>query len=440
MGKRVKCILLAVLLAVVFTGCMRTVDQMYRLPKRSEEFQELQLAIDQSMADMEYCAPLSGENQQVVQMADLNGDGTEEYLLFAKSDSERPLRIIIFAQAEDKFVLVQTIESNGSAFDQVEYVQMDDQSGVEVVFGSLLSDKVLRSVSVYTFSQDLKAELLVSTGYTRFLTVDLDEDQLHELFVLRPGQTETDYAVAELYGVEDGVMERSNEVSMSQSVDKLKRIVIGDLYGGQRAVYVASATDETSLITDVYTIVEGKLANVSLSNESGTSVKTLRNYYVYADDIDSDGIIELPALLPMRTLEETASTERHQLIRWYAMTPDGEEVDKQYTYHNLVGGWYLELNESWAPRLMVLNQGSNYEFYVWDEEFQISQRLLTVYVFTGDDRAEQATAEGRFLLCSTDKATYAAVLEPDAAVYGMTQKSVTDDFKLIQQVWKTGET
>jgi hypothetical protein len=28
------------------------------------------------MVDRSYCAPLSGENQQTVQMADLNGDGT----------------------------------------------------------------------------------------------------------------------------------------------------------------------------------------------------------------------------------------------------------------------------------------------------------------------------------------------------------------------------
>ncbi len=438
--RKIKCIILCLLAMFALTGCMRTVEQMYSLPKRSEEFQDLQLAIDKAMPGMEYCAPLAGENQQAVQMADLNGDGREEYLLFAKSDFDRPLRILIFSQTEDTFTLVQTIESNGTAFDQVEYVQMDDEGGIELVFGSLLADQVLRSACVYSFSDDLRATMLVSANYTRFLTVDIDEDNRSELFVLRPGPTETDNGVAEVYGIENGFMERSNEVNMSRSVDDLKRILVGDLHGGQRAVYVASAVDETALITDVYTVLDARLANVSLSNESGTSVNTLRNYYMYADDIDADGTVELPALIPMQTVEEAPAPERHQLIRWYAMKPDGAEVDKRYTYHNLVGGWYLELDSSWASQLMVLSQGTNYEFYLWDSTFESTQRLMTIYVLTGDDRTEQASADGRFALYTTEKVIYAAGLEPAAAKYSITRESITEDFKLIQQDWKTGET
>ncbi len=440
MPKKIKCILLCLGLVLSLCGCMRTVDQMYRLPKRSEEFEGLQAAMDKAMSGMSHCAPLAGENQQAVQMADLNGDGVEEYLLFAKSDSEHPLKILVFARNEDTFLLAQTIESNGSAFDMVEYVQMDDKGGMELVFGSLLADQVLKSVSVYTFGADLTGELLVTANYTRFLTVDLDEDQRSELFVLRPGQTETDAGVAEVYGMENGTMERSNEVGMSQPVDKLKRILVGDLSGGQRAVYVACAVDETALITDVYTDMDSKLANVSLSNESGTSVKTLRNYYIYADDIDSDGVVELPSLMAMKTVGETVLPDRHQLIRWYAMKPTGDEVDKRFTYHNLVGGWYMELDPQWAPRLMVLAQGTNYEFYIWDEAYESTQRLLTVYILTDQDRGQQATRDGRFLLQSTDKVTYAAALEPAAAEYGITRESVIGDFHLIRQVWKTGET
>lgn len=440
MPKKLKCIICFLLVLLTLTGCMRTVDKMYRLPKRSEEFQDLQKAMDKAMTGMEYCAPLAGENQQAVQMADLNGDGTMEYLLFAKADSEHPLRIMIFQKYNDSIQLAQTIESNGSAFDQVEYIQMDEEAGMELVFGSKLTDQVLRSVSVYTFHMDLEGELLVTTNYSKFLTVDIDMDSRSELFVIHPGQSETDRGVAEVYGVENDILERSNEVSMSQPAANLKRVLVGNLHGGKQAVYVASTVDEKALITDVYTSDDGVLANVSLNNESGTSVKTLRNYYIYADDIDNDGTVELPALIPMKTVEEKATPDRHQLIRWYAMTESGEEVDKRYTYHNLVGGWYVELNKSWASRLMVLSQGSNYEFYIWDEDFETYQRLLTIFVFTDQERASQASKEGRFLLYSTDTVTYAVALESIARNYGITLNDITEAFKLIQQDWKTGET
>ena len=76
MRKRNMLLLAVLVISLALTGCaMRTVDDLYSPPKRSEEYNDLQIAIDSVMADLQYCAPLSGENQQTVQMADLDGDG-----------------------------------------------------------------------------------------------------------------------------------------------------------------------------------------------------------------------------------------------------------------------------------------------------------------------------------------------------------------------------
>ena len=151
MARRFKLILLIAMVSVLLCGCMRTVDEMYRLPKRSDIYNDLQSAIDSAMSGLTYCAPLAGENQQTVHMADLDGDGVQEYLLFAKSASEKPLRILVFRNIDNTFVNTDTMECNGSAFDQVEYVDMDGRSGVEIVVGRQLSDQVIRSASVYSF-------------------------------------------------------------------------------------------------------------------------------------------------------------------------------------------------------------------------------------------------------------------------------------------------
>ena len=96
MKKRIL-VLSALLAAMLLTGCaMRTVEEMYALPKRSDEFRELQAAIDTAMYGMTFSSPQSGENQQTVQMADLNGDGADEYLVFAKGATEKPLQVLIF--------------------------------------------------------------------------------------------------------------------------------------------------------------------------------------------------------------------------------------------------------------------------------------------------------------------------------------------------------
>lgn len=426
--------------ALVLTGCsMRTADQMYLLPRRTEQYNDLQKAIDKAMDGLEYSAPRAGENQQTVQMVDLDGDGLQEYLVYAKGASERPLRILVFRSQNGSYVHSDTIESNGTAFDQVEYVQMDGVGGVEIVVGRQLDGQTLGAVSVYTFSHG-PAEQLVSASYRKFLTVDLNADALTELFILRPGQTETDRGIAEFYAMQNGAIYRSNEVNMSEPADKLKRVLVGTLHGGQPAVYIASAVGDTAIITDVYALLDGLLTNVTFSNESGTSVQTMRNYYVYADDIDNDGVVELPMLINMKAMDEPRAAERQDLIRWYAMEADGSEVDKMYTYHNFVAGWYFQLDSEWAPRLSVRNIGNSYEFHLWDEDYTSARKLLTIYALTGQNREEQAMLENRFVVYKTEQFLYAASLEPVALENQINQESIIRRFHLIHQDWKSGET
>ncbi len=172
---------------VFLSGCMmQTVDKMYSLPKRSEEFSELQLQLNRVMSSVEYAAPISGDNQQAVQLSDLDGDGEEEALLFSKGTDERPLKIYVFDKQEDSYVNIATLESAGTAFEQVEYAQIDCSAGMELIVGRQVSDEVLRALSVYTFRSG-QAELLASIVYTRFLTTDLDTNGQKELVVFRPG-------------------------------------------------------------------------------------------------------------------------------------------------------------------------------------------------------------------------------------------------------------
>lgn len=428
------------IVVLLLSGCMLTVDQMYCLPKRSEAYKDLQSAIEHAMDGLVYCAPLSGENQQTVQLADLNGDGKNEYLLFAKSTQEdKPLRILVFQNVDGKFEITDTVECNGYAFDQVEYVDMNGDGGLEILVGRQLSDQLIRSVSVYSFTESELMQL-ITVNYSKFLTADLNADGLSEMFVLRPGQTDTDNGVAELYRMDGDNIERYNEVTMSQPVDKLKRILAGKIDGEIPAVYTASAVGEMALITDVYILKEDLLVNIALSDESDTSVQTLRNFYVYADDIDGDTVVELPRLMTMIPTQEDAGSDGNQLICWYAMTSQGEEIIKMYTYHNFVGGWYMQLGRKWAERVTITAGGNAYEFSVWNESGTSSEKVVTIYALSGQNRETQAASEEYIELHRTDTVVFVAKLETCAKEYSLDAQAIKSSFRLIQQDWKTGET
>ena len=425
--------LLGVLACLLLSGCaMKTVDEMYCLPKRSEAYQELQKVLDTELQNMEYCAPLSGMNQQPVQAADVDGDGVSEFLVFAKAAGERPLRILVIEREDQTFTLTDTLQFSGTAFDQVEYISMDDKSGVELVVGIQLSDQLLRSVAAYTFAVG-KGEKLLDANYTNFLTVDLDRDSQGELFVLYPGQTEESPGFVALYEVEKGVVERSLEVKLSAPVSRLQRVITGELAGGEAAVFVASALEDTVLVTDVYALRSGALTNISLSNESGTSVSTIRNHFVYAQDIDEDGQLELPALIPMKAMSER-NTQSEDLIRWYSLSITGEEVDKLYTYHNFVNGWYLVLDSTWAQQVTVTQDSTGYSFYLWDLAKENAIRVLEVQMLYDQDEISQAMESGAILLYQGESSAYVGVLTSDAAQFGLTQEWLRGSFYLIYDV------
>ena len=440
MKKRIILLLCFAAVLLLFCGCeFRTVDEMYALPKRPDSYHDLQSAIDMAMSDLEYCAPKAGENQQTVQSADLNGDGEAEHIIFAKENAQQPLRILIFQKQSDSYVLLDTVCCNGSAFDRVEYAQMDDKPGLEIIVGRQLNDQVLRFVSVYSLG-DGQMEQLLNTGYTQYLPVDMDEDSLAELFILRPGPEENTPASAELYGVEKGVMERSLEVSLSESADNVKRVIFGRLWGGIPAVYVASYVQENSLVTDVFAVLDGTLTNIVTSDPTDTGVQTIRNYYVYADDMDEDGVMELPSLVDMIPITVGETDTDQKLIRWYSMDKAGNRVDKLYTYHDFTAGWYMEVDNSWAGRLTVAQQGSDYDFFLWDKNFRTPMRILTVSVFTGQNREQVVSSGGYVILLRTDTAIYAANLSSAAEEYGVTEHNLAPRFHLIRQPWNSGET
>ena len=437
--KKICAAALSAVLCLSLCACVMTVDQMYVPPRRSESYKNLQSLMDEYRRELDYCAPITGENQQTVQMADLTGDGVKEVVVFLKGSDEHPLKVLIFRLAGDQYEPMSFIETSGTAFDQVEYVQMDGEPGLELVVGRQVSDQVLRNVTVYGFTGG-QPEQLMTVNYQKYLTLDMNRDGLGDLFVLHPGHSDADCGVVELYSARNGALERSAEVSLSQPVDRLKRIMTGSLHDGERAVFVASIVDESTIVTDVYALVNGVLTNVSMSNESGTSVKTVRNYYVYAEDIDGDGVLELPSLISMRAPTLERSGEREHLIRWYSLAADGSEHDKRFTYHNYLQGWYMELDHELVDRLCVIPEDTGrFAFCLWDYRYQELSKLWTVYVLTGDDRSSIAAEGGRFQLMKTDSVVYAALLEDSAKKLGITQEHLTNSFFLIQSDWKTGE-
>jgi hypothetical protein len=243
-----------------------------------------------------------------------------------------------------------------------------------------------------------------------------------------------------LYHYNNEQIERSAEMSLSESTDNIRRIMHSRLQNGLPAMYVASVSEENSVVTDVLTLKDEHLINIAFSGDVNTSVETLSNYYVYAEDVDEDGVVELPSIITMKPISYWNGEEEKYLLRWYSFDENGWEYDKQFTFHNFVGGWYLQLDSSWASRITVDRFNGVYVFYLWDESYRSATPLFSLHIFTGSTRDEEAVKDGRFALHRAEGIAYSASLEEAAAEYEITEDYLINSFRLIRQDWQTGET
>ena len=435
MKKRILVPVCAVFLALLLTGCgARTIDEMYCLPRRSERNNNLRTAIEASMSGRVYAAPVSGSNQESVQTADLDGDGKEEYVVFTKVLEDDSLQILLFNQLEDeKYELWETIVCKGASFEQVQYADIDDKPGCELIVGTQLNEKVTRTVSLYSFASGQTTKIK-SMIYIKFVVCDLDSNGRSELMVIQNGEAEADSGSVRLYSYSDGNVVGSVEAKLSVSPEHIRRIAVNKLDSGEPAVYVASASNENAVITDIFALRDETFSNISQSTDLGTSMQTLRNYFIYAEDLNIDGILELPSLLSMMY-----NTTEQNLIRWFTIDINGRETDKLYTFHNIEDGWYIQLDGQWIDRFAAEKNETIYSFYMWNNSYGTAVPVFTVYTLTGKDRDIQAQEQNRFPLYRGEDVVYAAKLESGSAIYGMTESYLRSNFHLIRQDWKMTE-
>lgn len=432
----------ALLSVLLLTGCVgKSVDELYALPKQPDDYYQLQTAIDQVMTmDASYSGPVTGSNQQAVQLADLDGDSYDEAIVFIKTAGERPLKAYIFDEDENgKYRNTGVIEGDGSAFDAVDYVQLDGEPGVEILLGRQLSEQISQSLCAYAYNDGHLRELM-STNYSEYTVADLDGDDRRDIFVLR-SSTEERAAVAELYRYVDGQMEREPEVQLSDGAKTIRRIVTGYVAQGLPAVFVASEYGENMIITDIFAYAGKDFRNIATNSGTGLSAQTVRSYNVYASDIDSDGLIELPSpiALPSQSNEAT-----YWVIDWYNLLPDGQRDVKITTFHSYLNGWYLELPDHWHDHLTVMREEDSsgdrgYTFAKWNGRDRAPEVIVTIHALTGDDRLERANTDGRFFLAEKGETVYAASLGDCEWAGELTQEDLRAMFHFIQVDWNTGE-
>ena len=419
MKKPIKWVVWMLVISLLLSGCvMRTVDELYCLPKRTKADNDLQSVIDSAMTNLSYCAPLNGEKRQTVQSADLDGDGVDEYVVLARNNSTEPLKILVFFQLASGYALMDTISAYGFGFDLVEFSNVDDRPGAEIIVGRQVGDGVVRSLAVYSVYSGVARELL-SANYSRVMVQDMDEDGRGELMLLHPSAGSDRTCTVLLYRFQDKQLQIGSQMELPYALNNIKAMEGVTLRDGTPAMMIAAA-EKNLQYTHLW-----NMRNRQLNQVFGPApAEKLDDRFVPPMDVDLDGDVDIPELVPVRGTEGSASQENWVL--WYDVDVDGKRYDGMYTYYNYLDQWYLHLDSNWTRKLTVTGGDGITTFSNFDNEM-----VLSIHTITGERRAEQAKKLGLTVLDNNSMVLYGAKLGERAADFGITEQRMTRLFYIL---------
>lgn len=423
-----------VLLAVLLSGCVGTsVEDLMTLPQLSTQYTELSRQIDELVkSGYEYAAPSSGRNIQSVQMVDLNGDGYDEAVAFMRLPSdEKQQKIFVFCRTEDSYTTLCTIESAGTGIDSVYYRDVTGDGKMEIIVGWRISTDV-QAVAVYALEEE--PTVLMRSSYTRFSIEELDGDGVPSLLLFRTDSEGN--SVAEFYTWRDETMTVTYHCPLSSDMAALSRgsVVSGKLTDdGQPAVFVTGIDNQGVATTDILTFrKELGLVNVALDTTTGRSKEIYPYCQLQPQDINNDGVIELPNPV----VDDDGENQVGGIISWIRYDSDGEDKWIADTYHCPNVDWYFALPGEWHDKVnATIVESVNGESCVI---LQVDgESVLALYSITGANREARVTRGNLLVLERQPTVIYACELLPAAEKYGMTQDIAYRSFYLITNFWQS---
>ena len=430
-----KCILLlaGLALAAVLSGCTvfdSSVEQLFTLPRMAPEYTGLSQQLDSLISQgYEYASPSGGRNIQSVQMVDLEDDGRQEALVFLRrSADEKPLKIMVYRlDGDDSYSLLCTIESSGTAVDSVYYQDLNGDGRQELIVGWRISADV-QTLAAYSIEPE--PVVLMSCGYSRFSIQDLNGDGAPSLLVIRAdGELGP---VAEFYGWQEEQMGVSYRCRLSSSMTALNRgsVVTGMADRDTPAVFITGVDTTSMAVTDILIYrPEAGLVNVALDKTSGVSAAVYPYRQLAPQDIDGDGVTEIPC-----PLGDSAAEQTDGLVSWMSWQSDGRFQQTAKTYHSLSSGWYFTIPASWWSWEVDAVTGGI------QNESQMTLRIngdsvLTIYTITGENRDNRSRMGSRIVLRRQATTVYAGEVYEIAPYYGMDEDLLRRSFSLILGTW-----
>lgn len=387
----------------------------------------------------------TGANRQSVQLADIDADGVDEVVSFFKT-TNGVFHIYIHKKNGDGYEEIGNVEGVGHNIKSVEYIRYKDTGALCIAVNWELGETAQSAMSVYAVVNGV-AKNLQDIQAANYIVSDLDLDSKEEILSIAKDSVKG-VNVAKLYGFTNDKCVLMGEVSLSIESDKVLNIVDGFNASGEKSIFIDSSATRAKYVTDMLIYKDGLLLNGSVDAQTGSGVLTSRDFNMYCKDIDGDGIIEIPLTTMLKGYVDANSADTRWKISWKKMENDKIQKSSTDTFNNVAQDWFLYWPESWGDDVtatvrsevgvskttfFVPEKLSNSTYSLTSSENNI---VLEVYVYTGENRVENAQMSGVKIMYRTQTAVFGyKTYENDKVKYLLTTEQIEQALSFNKNEW-----
>lgn len=305
--KKIRIFLVILSLSLLLAGCgnfrlASSIDDLISPVSPSGDNAGVQNAVN------EYCKsgflikmPSSGNYTTSFIFYDLNADGQNEAVAFYEPTDDRgTTSLAVLSKSQDEWNVVESIRGEGSDVKSVDFCDVNHDGTDEI----LVCWSVISSANSYRFcvyrhhaSEEGNALELISDPISagEFICVDMDEDGFDEVVVFQLGSTE-ESPTARLYSFADNRQRLLGETKLDSTIISFENITSGVTDEGVSVYADALKTDGNSMVTEFiyWSDYYDSIVSPFYSYSTGRTSDTARDSVIYSQDIDGDGVIEIP--------------------------------------------------------------------------------------------------------------------------------------------------
>lgn len=451
--KRCIASVLVVCIAFAVSGCgvmsINTTDLMSP-PKATGDEALIRSLISRNANGRSYTLkyPKRGEYGSAIIFNNIDSDDTQEAIAFYQIDdpSDNGVHMVLLDIVDGSWKITSTVNISASEIDRVVFCNLTNHGSPEIIVGCNSNSDALNQLYIYTYSsQEILISRKIDYNYSELIAGDFDADGIGELFLLSTDSyNKSSLARLLKFKEESQKFELIGQTDLDPSASSYVCVKYGQLRKGVYGAFIDSRHPGNNYCTETvyYDKFKADLKNPLYVKDTNSGNPTLRSDEMNSQDIDRDGLTEMPVQiatlngLDLNSIDNNYFVEN--IIKWSNLEPD---TDIFVTKFNAVmdrdNGFYFIVPASFEDNVLALkNKADNSLLFKKlkrnsPQDIEVAGDLLTIKVFDKNQWEIYGQHNEFTEVNRKGDNVYAMKILDDNNSFGITEDFVKNNLKFI---------